>query len=138
MQRILCPFCDHEIKGKGKCDFCGSWVKKPVITETSEELYPENFSSAAGAAAGAGISPDFSDRAQREDVLGSQAAAGQTGAMPGVQRNTTPRRAVLASEAVEHGQTTVKGGNSKIVVKGIVIVIIVNIILQLLFLLFDI
>ena len=132
MQRILCPFCDHEIKGKGKCDFCGSWVKKPVITETSEELYPENFSSVAG------ISPDFSDRAQREDVLGSQAAAGQTGAMPGVQRNTTPRRAVLASEAVEHGQTTVKGGNSKIVVKGIVIVIIVNIILQLLFLLFDI
>ncbi len=99
---------------------------------------PGKFFQCGGCCRRAGISPDFSDRAQREDVLGSQAAAGQTGAMPGVQRNTTPRRAVLASEAVEHGQTTVKGGNSKIVVKGIVIVIIVNIILQLLFLLFDI
>lgn len=139
MQRILCPFCDHEIKGKGKCDFCGLWVKKPVITETSEEFYQEDFSRVAGAAAaGAGISPDLSDRAQEEAVLGSQTATEQTGTMSGVQRGTAPRRAVLASEAVERGQTTVKSGNSKIVVRGIVIVIIVNIILQLLFLLFDI
>ncbi|MDE7060092.1 MAG: hypothetical protein K2O71_00665 [Lachnospiraceae bacterium] len=140
MQRILCPFCDREIKGKGKCDFCGSWVKKPVITETSEEIYPENFSSvASAAAAGAGISPDLSDREQKEAALGSQAASpGQTETVQRGQRSTAPRRAVLASEAVERGQTAVKGSNSKIVVRGIVIVIIVNIILQLLFLLFNI
>lgn|GEM_PF-4115197 len=134
MQRMLCPFCDHEIKGKGKCDFCGSWVKKPVITESSEEFYTESFSNVANAGAAA-VPPDLSNMPSNV-VLGSNAAnPGQTDTM--AQRGSAPRRAVLASEAVERGQTTVKSSNSKIVVRGIVIVIIVNIILQLLFLLFD-
>ncbi len=30
MQKLLCPYCDHEIKGKGKCDFCGSKVKSQL------------------------------------------------------------------------------------------------------------
>ncbi len=38
MQKMLCPFCDHVIKGKGKCDYCGSWVKKPVVAKTSAEF----------------------------------------------------------------------------------------------------
>lgn len=38
MQKMLCPYCDHEIKGKGKCDFCGSRVSKPVLVETTAEL----------------------------------------------------------------------------------------------------
>ena len=37
MLKKFCPYCDHEIKGAGKCVLCGSRVRKPVLVETSAE-----------------------------------------------------------------------------------------------------
>ena len=38
MRKMLCPYCDHEIMGKGRCSFCGSKVKKPIYAEVSDDL----------------------------------------------------------------------------------------------------
>lgn len=162
MQKLLCPYCDHEIKGKGKCDFCGSKVKKPVVMETSAELngqdfanpggrgdsvhtqgtnaqddayrnsgaapYPGNSGGASSAASVQGGTGAMRNGAAAGAAAGSRAANGAAG---------MPRRAVLASEAVEAGKAsgTMKpaGATSQRVVKIIVIVVIVNIVLQIIF-----
>lgn len=130
MQKLLCPYCDHEIKGKGKCDFCGSKVKKPVVAETSAEFSGQDLTNPDGR--------DYSVNAQGgAGAMDTGAAAGA--AAPSRAANAVtgmPRRAVLASEAVEAGKATgtmKSSATSQKVVKVIVIVVIVNIILQIIF-----
>lgn len=127
MQKKLCPFCDHEIKGRGKCDFCGSWVTKPVIAEASAEFHAEIFAN-----------PDKYDRnmdapetyshndtyRDNEDISYqtdygqtygsglSQSAAANAASAGAVDPNaatysseSAPRRAVLASEMINSRQT---------------------------------
>ncbi len=38
MKKMLCPYCDHEMIEKGRCNFCGSKVKKPIYVEVSDDL----------------------------------------------------------------------------------------------------
>ncbi|MDE7325668.1 MAG: hypothetical protein K2N63_05230 [Lachnospiraceae bacterium] len=135
MQKMLCPFCDHEIKGKGKCDFCGSWVRKPVVAQMSAELNTQASVSSTVQAVQGGGTGSVAGAAEAGNQMG---VGQQTGNQMGAgQRTGAPRRAVLASEAVERGQTTVKTGGSKTVVKVIVTVIVVNIILQFLLMIFN-
>ncbi len=68
---------------------------------------------------------------------GSVSAAAMAGSRMGAGQTGAPRRAVLASEAVEHGQTTIKTGGSKTVAKVVITIIAVNIILQILIMLFS-
>ena len=172
MQKMLCPFCDHVIKGKGKCDYCGSWVKKPVVAKTSAEFnaqasadpnqcdcslhspnehphddtyrdsedisYQADYNQAYGTekTGGASVEPERKT-ASGNGGSGSVSAAAMAGSRMGAGQTGAPRRAVLASEAVEHGQTTIKTGGSKTVAKVVITIIAVNIILQILIMLFS-
>ncbi len=169
MQKMLCPFCDHEIKGKGKCDFCGSRVSKPVIVETTAELnatasanpnecdcnlhapkehphddtyrdsedasYQEDYERAYGADSAQGTGAQSTGGGGEEGRLSSSAAAGrQIGAGA---PNGAPRRAVLASEAVERATASgdIKPGKTtgQKVGRVILIILAVNVVLQILF-----
>lgn len=35
MKKMMCPYCDHEMKKAGRCEFCGSRVRKPLMVETT-------------------------------------------------------------------------------------------------------
>ncbi|MDE6874549.1 MAG: hypothetical protein K2P87_08830 [Lachnospiraceae bacterium] len=169
MQKMLCPYCDHEIKGKGKCDFCGSRVSKPVLVETTAELnvpptakpnecdcnlhapkehphddtyrdsedasYQADYERAYGAGNAQGAS------AQGRNTRSAVSSGAGAGSRVGTGVQGAPRRAVLASEAVERGTAsgTMKPASttSQKVGKVIAIVIIVNVVLQILFMLLN-
>lgn len=186
MQKMLCPYCDHEIKGKGKCDFCGSRVSKPVIVETTAELnaeasanpnecdcnlhapgahphddtyrdsedasYQADYERAYGAdsAQGAAAQATNAQRATTQSADTYRAGTQNTGAQNGQGRVVSgaaaggfmgtgaPRRAVLASEAVERevASGTIKPGKTtgQKIGRIVLIVVLVNIVLELLFL----
>lgn len=161
MQKMLCPFCDHEIQGKGKCEFCGSWVKKPVYAETTAD-----FGAKASAepnecdcslhspqlhehddtyrdSEDASFQNDYCE-AYGEAVPGAAAAGKQTAAgaaAAGTGAGAVRRRAVLASEAVaaqRAGAPKGKTGSSgSKVAKVIIVIIIINFALQILLTLLD-
>lgn len=159
MQKMLCPFCDHEIQGKGKCPFCGSKVKKPVYAETtadfgatasavpnecdcnlhSPESHPhdDTYRDSADQSYKSDYVEAYGEDAPRKTAtLAGAAAAAQTGTQSaGRPAGAMPRRAVLASEAVQRTQSanTTSAGNTKNkVVKVIVIIFIINLVLQIL------
>lgn len=164
MQKMLCPFCDHEIQGKGKCAFCGSRVKKPVYAETTADFgarasaepnecdcsvhspeshkHDDTYRDSEDSSYKSDYVKAYGEDAPHRTAAASGTAAGTGAAAQAAGRpaGAAPRRAVLASEAVKRTQsanTTSAGSTKNKVVKVIVIIFIINVVLQVLLTIFS-
>ena len=77
MTKMLCPYCDHEIKKAGRCEACGSKVKKPIVVETTAVFDAQP--SAQPGECGCDIHSEDSNKGNRKAGNGGQAyGAGTT------------------------------------------------------------